>query len=266
MTELSAVPQRRTGLTHRIDRLWPPVLFAALGVACWWAIATALKSTIVPTPAAAVAGLWAELGNSGFQASVLDTVRVLVLAYAAAAAVGAIAGTLLGVRAFWSRAILPLVHALNSVPKVTLFPIFLLLLGLGDVSRGAFAFACGVLPMFIIAAEAAHGVSRTHLKLASSLGVGEIQVMRKIVWPSALPAIATGLRLSFGFTFLGLIIAEMFAGSSGVGQELLRNVSTGRMENIAGEVILIAAIALAPTVVLTRIERWTADRYGYNGS
>ncbi|WP_218163805.1 ABC transporter permease subunit [Actinomadura madurae] len=223
-----------------------------------------LKSTVVPAPGAAVKGLQAELGNPRFRASVLDTVRVLAIAYMAAAAAGAIAGTLLGVRAFWSRALLPLVYVLNSVPKVTLFPVFLLVLGLGDLSRGSFAFACGVVPMFIIAAEATRGVSRTHLKLAASLRVGEIQVMRKIVWPSALPAIAGGLRLSFGFTFLGLVLAEMFAGSSGLGQELLRNVSIGRMENIAGEVILIAVLALAPTALLTWAERWTAERYGHN--
>lgn len=262
MTESSRTPSRYAMITLGAERLGPPILFAILGVGCWWVAAAVLDSAVVPSPVAAVEGLRAELGNAPFRTSVLDTVRVLLLAYAAAAAVGAIVGTLLGMRAFWSGTILPLVHALNSVPKVTLFPIFLLLLGLGDLSRGAFAFACGVLPMFIIAAEAAQGVSRTHLKLAASLRAGEIQVMRKIAWPSALPAIASGLRLCFGFTFLGLIIAEMFAGSSGLGQELLRNVSIGRMENIAGEVILIAVVALVPTLLLTWLERWTAGRYG----
>lgn len=264
MIESSATPHRHSDRTRHLARLWPPILFAALVVMCWWIVASALDSTVVPAPAAAIDGLRADLSKPRFQTSIRDTVRVLLLAYIAAAAVGAIIGTLLGTRAFWSRAILPLIHALNSVPKVTLFPIFLLLLGLGDLSRGAFAFACGVLPMLIIAAEAANGVSRTHLKLASSLRVGEVQVMTKIVWPSTLPAIATGLRLSFGFTFLGLIVAEMFAGTSGLGQELLRNLSIGRMENIAGEVILVAAIALVPTLILSWVERWIAGRYGQN--
>lgn len=264
MIEPSLISHPRSDHARHLSRLWPPIMFAAFVVACWWIVASALDSTVVPTPAASIEGLRADLGKQRFQTSIGDTVRVLLLSYVAAAAVGAIVGTLLGVRAFWSRATLPLVYALNSVPKVTLFPIFLLLLGLGDLSRGAFAFACGVLPMLIIAAEAAHGVSRTHLKLAASLRVGEIQVMRKIVWPSTLPAVATGLRLSFGFTFLGLIVAEMFAGSSGLGQELLRNLSIGRMENIAGEVILVAAIALVPTLVLSWAERWIARRYGQN--
>lgn len=253
---------RRPAVARGVAHVWPPVSFAVLVAASWWVAALVLESTVVPTPADAIAGLRDELGNARFRASVLDTLRVLVLAYVSAAAIGSIAGTLLGVRTFWSRAVLPLVHALNSIPKVTLFPIFLLMLGLGDLSRGAFAFMTGVLPMFLIAAEAARGVSRTHLKLATSLRVGEFAVMWKVVWPSTLPAIAGGLRLCFGFTFLGLILAEMFASSSGLGQELLRNVSIGRMENIAGEVILIAGLALVPTLALTWIEHWTTRRFG----
>lgn len=261
-TATTALRTRSSVSLRRLDHVWPPVSFAVVVVACWWVAAVALDSTVVPTPAEAVSGLREELGNPRFRTSVVETLQVLALSYLAAAGVGAIGGTLLGVRSFWSRALVPLVHALNSLPKVTLFPIFLLLLGLGDLSRGAFAFVCGVLPMFIIAAEAAQGVSRTHLKLAASLRVGEVAVMRKIVWPATLPAVASGLRLCFGFTFLGLVLAEMFAGSSGLGQELLRNVSIGRMQNIAGEVILIATIALVPTLLLTWLEYWTARRYG----
>lgn len=252
--------------TPRLRAVWrrigPALTVAAGGALTWWLMARILNSSVVPGPGESLAGLWTQLGNARFRASVLDTIGVLAVSYCVASVLGTALGPLLGVRPFWARSLLPLVYALNSVPKVALFPIFLLVLGLGDLSRGAFAVLSGALPMFLIAAEASRGVPRSHLKLASSLRVGEIRVLTKIVWPSALPAITSGLRLTFGFTFLGLLVAEMFAGSSGLGQELLRNVSLGRMDYIAGEIVLVAAIALVPTAILTWFERWTGRRYG----
>jgi NitT/TauT family transport system permease protein len=61
---------------------------------------------------------------------------------------------------------------------------------------------------------------------------------------------------------LGLLLAEMFSGSSGIGFEILRNVTLARMENILGEVILIAGLALIPTLALQVLERRVHRRFG----
>ncbi|GAA0903949.1 MULTISPECIES: ATP-binding cassette domain-containing protein [Streptomyces violaceusniger group] len=90
----------------------------------------------------------------------------------------------------------------------------------------------------------------------------ELRVLPMVGWPAVMPAVAAGLRLTFGFTFLGLIIAEMFAGSSGLGQQLLRNVALARMEYIAEEIVLIVVLALVPFLLLTWIERRVNDRFG----
>ena len=263
MTAVADTPSSSERSARAVGRRGGPALVvAAVGAAVWWVGAVLADSAVVPTPVEALRSLVAELAQPGFRASVLDTVRVLVLSYVPAAVVGAVLGALLGVRPFWSRVALPLAYAVNTVPKVTLFPIFLVFLGLGDLSRGAFAFLSGVLPMFLIAAEAGRGVPRTQLKLAASLGVGDLRVLPMVVWPAVMPAVATGLRLTFGFTFLGLIIAEMFAASSGLGQQILRNVALARMEYIAGEIVLIAVLALVPFLLLRWLERRIIVRFG----
>jgi NitT/TauT family transport system permease protein len=263
MTALAEAPSSSERPTRTVGRRGGPALIVALvALALWWAGAALADSAVVPTPAESLRSLGSELAQPVFRASVLDTLRVLIQSYLSAAVVGAVLGALLGVRPFWSRVALPLAYALNTVPKVTLFPIFFVFLGLGNLSCGAFAFFSGVLPMFLIAAEAGRGVLQAHLKLAASLRVGDLRVLTKIVWPAVMPAVATGLRLTFGFTFLGLIIAEMFAGSSGLGQQLLRNVALARMEYIAGEIVLIAVLALVPFLLLTWLERRINDRFG----
>lgn len=254
---LSSPRQRR-----RDAPAWVPPIFLAVALTAAWSVSSILAdSAVFPGPGEALTSLRSDLGNSRFVASVGDTARVLATSYAAAILIGGVAGMLLGLSAFWSRAALPLVYAFNSVPKIILYPIFLLFLGIGDLSRGSFAFVSGVLPMFLIMVEATAGVSRLHLKLSASLGMSRASLLRRIVVPSVLPSLAAGMRLCFGLTLIGLLLAEMFSAASGLGYELLRNVALGRVENIMGQVVLIGLLALIPTMALQQLEVRIRRRY-----
>lgn len=116
--------------------------------------------------------------------------------------------------------------------------------------------------MFIMAVESTAAVNPLHLKMAASLRMSRIALIRRIIVPSTLPALATGMRTTFGLAFLGLLLAEMFSSSSGIGYEMLRNVSLIRMENIMGTVVLIVVIALPPTIALQALEHRIATRFG----
>lgn len=269
MTLTHATPGGTTSSRGRTPRLSPrrsrgiaaPTLLAVSVVAVWWLASTLADSTVFPTPGQSVVTLGHDLGSGRYQNSILTTLRVLALAYTAAALVGGLLGMVLGLSGFWSRVLLPVIYATNSIPKITLYPIFLLFLGISDLSRGAFAFVSGVLPMLLIACEATASVNRLHLKLAASLGLGWTALLTRIIVPSVIPSLASGLRLTFGLTFLGLLLAEMFSGSSGLGFELLRNVSLVRMENITGEVVLIGLLALIPTLLLQSLEHRARRRF-----
>ncbi|ABK73747.1 ABC transporter permease [Mycolicibacterium smegmatis] len=235
-------------------RVLPPVVLLVALVAAWWIGADILDSAVFPTPAESISTLGAELTDNGFRASVGSTVLNLAIAYSLVVAVGGVLGVLIGLNAFWSRTLSPLIFSLNSVPKIVLYPIFLLFLGLGALSQVSFAFFQGLLPMFLIMLEGSAGVNRLHLKLAASLQMSYPALLRKIVVPQLVPTVLTAMRVSFGLTFVGLILAEMFSGTTGLGYELLRNVTQVRMANILGEVLLITVIALIPTVALKYFE------------
>jgi len=265
MTAISHAPSNavlRQSSSRTARAFIPPILVAAVVVLAWSVAAQISESSVFPGPAEALRSLWQDLQRPRFLESIGSTARVFALAYFAAVAVGAVTGMTLGLSAFWSSAVLPIVYAVNSIPKITLYPIFLLFLGIGDLGRGSFAFVSGVLPMFLIAVEATAAVNRLHLKMAASLQMGWLSLLRRIVIPSVLPALVSGMRLTFGLTFLGLLLAEMFSSSSGLGYELLRNVTLVRMGNILGEVVLIAVLALLPTLLLGLIERRVQRRFG----
>lgn len=242
--------------------MWPPVLLAAVLMTAWWSAAEMADSTVFPAPPASLDSLVADLGHSEYRQALAGSMRLFAESYAAAVVVGTVVGIIIGLNAFWSEVFLPILYSLNSIPKVVLYPMFLLFLGIGDMSRGGFAFVSGVVPMLLIVIEGSAEVSRVHLKLAAGLGMSYAAVVRKIVIPTMVPSLAKGARLTFGLTFLGLLLAEMLSGSSGLGHELLRNVSLVRLQNILGEVVLIAVLALVPTLLLRWIERRVQRRYG----
>ncbi|WP_315773661.1 ABC transporter permease [Rhodococcoides kroppenstedtii] len=243
-------------------RVLPPLVVAVAGVALWWLAAVVADSTIFPTPAEAVRSLIEDLGKADFRANVLDSIRILVIGFLASTVLGSLLGLALGLSAFWTRAILPIFYAINSIPKIVLYPIFLSFLGIGELSRAGFTFYAAFVPMFLVAVESTASVHRIHLKMAASLQVGWPRLVRQIVIPSVLPSLATGMRMTFGLAFLGLLLAEMFSSSAGIGYELLRNVSLVRMENIMGTVVLILLMALPPTIALQWLENRVVSKYG----
>lgn len=238
-----------------------PLVVGAGAVALWYALAASLDSAVFPTPGRSLATLGDNFAEPRFRQSLLDSLRLLAISYALCVGAGAVVGFGIGLLPFWRDALSPLIYAVYSIPKVTLYPIFLLLLGIGDVSRIGFAFIHGFLPMILIVMGATSSVARIYLKLAASIRMGMFSLLRRILIPSILPALSTGMRLSFGLTFLGLILAEMFSGDTGLGYELVRNVTLVRMEDIVGEVVLVAAIALVPTGLLQMAERRVHRRY-----
>lgn len=239
---------------------WVLVLPATL-LLLWWAAAVLLDSAVFPSPGESLAQLVQDLGRPDFQASIASTVTLLVVGWSLAVVVGTLIGFALGLSAFWSSVFAAPLFALYSIPKVTLYPVFLLFLGIGNTSLLAFAFFHGVFPIALMVMGATQAMDKTYLKLAEALVLSWGQRLRYILVPALLPAIVTALRIAFGLTLLGLILAEMFSATTGLGRELVTNVANVRVDRIAGQVVLIALLAVVPGFALRWIEKRVTRRY-----
>lgn len=231
-------------------------------VILWAIVAAAVDSLVFPGPVQAVTGLFDDLQRPAYQESVFTSIRLLAVSWLLAAVVGAIVGFTLGQSQFWSKVFQTPLFALYSIPKVTLYPIFLLLLGLGEPSRIVFAFMHGVFPVALLVMGATATLDRKLVRLGDALELSWWQRVTKIVVPALLPTVMVALRISFGLTFLGLVLAEMFSADIGLGRELVNNVANVRVEQIAGQVLFIGLLALGPVLVMLAIERRVKARVG----
>lgn len=225
-------------------------------VAVWWLVATLANSTVIVGPGEAFGQVVELLGSPRYQSNLIQTAQTVGIAFFFAVVIGGVVGFLLGIAPFWMRAVSPILQAIYSVPKVTIFPVFLALLGFGLATRASFAFFQSVFPMIIIVMGATAHLRSTdiYLKLGASLGMSFPQLVRTILLPAVAPSFLTATRMTFGLTFLGAILAEMFASNGGLGDELVRNMHLVRIDRILGQVVLIGVFALIPNAILRFVE------------
>jgi ABC-type nitrate/sulfonate/bicarbonate transport system permease component len=152
------------------------------------------------------------------------------------------------------------IQIFRSVPPISLIPLALLFLGIGDKPAIALIFLAGTWPLLINTVFGVRTIERTLIKVARAARAGELLVMRDIILPASLPAIFTGLRLAVGGGWLTVVTAEMIAVKSGLGYMILNAQLTFRPDLIIAGIIVIGTIGLLADhgvrLVRSRVCRW----------
>jgi NitT/TauT family transport system permease protein len=163
-------------------------------------------------------------------ANVLYSSRRVLQGFLFAAAVGIPLGIFVGWNRLIARLVDPTIQMLRPVPITAWLPFSIAVFGIYDAGA---LFLIGLGAFYPIVINTTHGVRDTNLLLlraARMLGAREGTVLFKVVLPSALPSIFTGLRLGVGIAWTAVIVAEMIAVKSGLGYVLWDAYYVGRMD------------------------------------
>lgn len=184
-----------------------------------------------------------------------DTLQAFGLAYLIAVAMGLSLGFWLGFHRLSGDVAEPMLVALYSIPKVTLYPILLLSFGLGLSAKVAFGVLHGVIPITLFTLGAVRNVRPIYLKTARTLKLSPLETVRTILFPAALPEIVTGLRVGFALTLIGALLAEMFASQRGLGFLLMNAIGLHNVELIMSITLMIVVFAATVSTILLAIDR-----------
>lgn len=192
-------------------------------------------------------GTWAEY-------VVLSARRVL-----SGFAIAAVTGVTLGLVIGWSRLardlVDPLVQVLRPIPIVAWLPFATYLFGIQDTAA-VFLIALGAFfPIVINAAAGAERTPQVLLRAALMLGTPPRRLVRRVVFPAALPSIMTGLRLGMGLAWVLVIVAEMLAVRGGLGYSLWSAYQFIRMDLIVASMASVGLLGFAFDVLLVAISR-----------
>jgi len=183
------------------------------------------------------------------------TMEEALLGFFSGSIAGILAGILLGRNRLLADIFSIYIKVINSVPRVVLAPIFIMIFGLGLTSKVALSF---VMVFFVVFSNAFQGVveaDRNLLANAQILGAKGWQLTRSVIIPSAMSWIFASLHVSFGFAIVGAIVGEFVGARYGIG--LLINVAKGAFDSAGmyAAIVIIMVVALAAEYAMTLVER-----------
>jgi nitrate/nitrite transport system permease protein len=207
-----------------LRRVLPPIIGMALLVGIWGLLT--MKGGAFPTPAAtfdAAVKLFAhpfyEKGpnDQGIGWNILFSLQRVALGFGLAAIIGIPLGFLIGRFATLNSMVSPLISLLKPVSPLAWLPIGLLVFKAANPAAIWTIFICSIWPMVINTAVGVQRVPEDYLNVARVLKLSEWKIATKILLPSVMPYMLTGVRLSVGTAWLVIVAAEMLTGGVGIG-------------------------------------------------
>lgn len=239
------------------DRL---LLVAAL-LAIWQGLALLAGPEVLTPPVATVRKLAQLMASPDFAGHAWETGRAFVLALLISLAGGLVVGVVLGAHRLSGEVAEPLLVGLYSIPKITLYPVVLLLFGLGMSAKVAFGAMHGIIPVVLFTMNAVRGIPHVYLRAARSMRLTPLQLFRHVLVPASLPEIVTGFRFGFSLTLLGTLIGEMFASQRGIGYLLIKSMENNNTDVILALALLLILLATGASALLLALERRVHGRF-----
>ncbi|HEX2027932.1 MAG TPA: ABC transporter permease [Nitriliruptorales bacterium] len=232
----------------------PVVLFAV-----WW-IAAALdlvSETLLPGPVESTQAVWQAATTGTLVADLQSTIYRMLGALFLATVIGVPIGILLGASKKVYRRFEFIIDFFRSTPVTAIFPMFLLIFGIGDASKVAIAaFAAGLLVLFNVA----YGVMSalpTRKMAAKVMGASRLRVLRTVTVYEALPQTFVGLRTGVSLALVVIVVAEMFIGADkGMGYRIINAQQTYNLADMYGSILVAGVLGYSVNALFLKLDNY----------
>jgi ABC-type nitrate/sulfonate/bicarbonate transport system permease component len=256
----------RAGATHartsRALELLIPVLSIVVALAIWELISRGglIEERDLPSMTSSFGELWSMMKTSDFWIAFGQTVRGWAIGLGLATLLAVPLGIALGSSEFAARAFRVPIEFLRPIPSAVVIPLLFLTFGTSLKSELFLAAFGAFWPLLVQTIYGVRDVDPVTIDTARSFGVGRFERLWRITLPSALPYVATGLRIASSVALILAFTAELFMGVPGLGQEVNYASSFGLTVDLYAYAlatgILGVLIHLAMTALERRVLRW----------
>jgi NitT/TauT family transport system permease protein len=231
---------------------------------CIWELfarSGAVSSLFLPTASSMFKALWVGLTTTAPPGAVISgsirdhlfySLTNLGVGLIIACAIGVPAGLLMGGNRYVERILSPYVWALASLPRIALVPLFILFLGFTLKMQITIIVLSAVFPIIINAWAGVKTTEKSLLAAAKVFGASRRELYTKVVLPYTLPFIIAGIQQGIGRGLIGVIIAEIFGGSRGLGYLVNRSADTFNSSLMYAVLFLLVVVSLT----LIQLTRW----------
>lgn len=153
------------------------------------------------------------------------------------------------------RVVDPFVAAAHPIPKIALFPLFMLIFGLGDASKIAIVALAAFFPCLINAMAGARSISPLYLEVARSYGASPLQTFSRVLLPGSLPVALSGLRLAANVSIVVTIALELVAAERGLGSVVWLSWEILRVDLLYATILVTALLGIGLNALLAWMSR-----------
>jgi NitT/TauT family transport system permease protein len=214
-----------------------------------------INPTFLP-PVSKVFLVWTSLILSGelFKHLFVSLQRA-VSGFALAFSIAIPLGIAIGWYAGFAKFIDPLVQTLRQISTMALFPVFIVFLGIGEISKDVIVCWASLWPILLSTISGVKFADPLLIKVARSLGAGKLDLLLKVVLPGAIPSIMTGVRLGASSSILVLVAAEMIGAKSGLGFMIINSQYNFEIDIMYAAILTIALLGLVINYTLVWLEK-----------
>jgi NitT/TauT family transport system permease protein len=253
MSDLTLENTLSKRLSRRRIRAFDASVMTLLMLALWQAVGSWTNGVAVAPPLQTFVYLFDLLQTGIFWDHAAATLEALVLAFVLSAVTGLALGLIFGVRRFAGEVAEPILAGFYTIPKVTLYPVVLLIFGLGMSAKVAFGVMHGLVPMTLFTLGAVRNLPPVLIRTARVLRLSPGRTMLWVLVPACLPEIVDGLRISFSLSLLGVLIGEMFSSQRGLGFLLVNGMAQHNVPLSTAVVTVIVIMAIAANTLMLRL-------------
>lgn len=237
---------------------------------CIWATVSHfawVDPIILPSPAKVLVAFSSIFGKEHFGHDLINTLRRVGVALALAASIGIPLGLFFGYRRSVYQVFETPLHWFRSVPASALFPLFLIIIGVGEKAIIALAAYPSLLVILVNTVSGAALANKRRLHQAQTLGLGAFAMLSQVLLFESLPYIFNGIRIASSYALVLVVAVEMFigVGDAGLGRKIYDYQAAYRIPETYAAIITAGIVGVSLNWIITRLEkrflRWLPDAH-----
>ncbi|RWO56414.1 MAG: ABC transporter permease [Mesorhizobium sp.] len=229
-----------------------------IGFLAIWQVSSSagwVNAAVLPPVDTIVSALWNGLAGGTLLGDIAISLQRAGLAFAAAVAVAIPLGLFMGQVRAVETALDPILQVFRQTSALALYPVFILLLGLGEASKVFVIFWATLFPLLLNTISGVKQVDPKLLEMARVYGATRLTAFRRVVLPGAAPSIFVGLRLSATTALLLLIASEMIGANKGIGFQVMNAQYNFQIPLMFAAIVILAGLGLIANQALVSLQR-----------
>jgi NitT/TauT family transport system permease protein len=231
------------------------LVLVGLTLAIWQGLYEYAGDAAITSPLTTFGFAASLVKTSNFWGHAQATLVAFLYSLAISIALGVVLGLTLGFQRFAGDVAEPILVALYTIPKVTLYPLILLIFGLGVSAKVAFGVIHGVIPIILFTLNAVKNINPMLIRTSRVMRLSSWQTISTMLAPAVMPELITGIRVGFSLTMLGVLIGEMFASQRGLGFLIINGISMHNVRMTMAVILIVVVFAIAANGLLLAFDK-----------